>query len=120
MALPALRLLPSLLPRRPTAWLSQLYASTKAKPEKKKAAGAALAALDEHWELVVGAEIHAQITSQSKLFSGAATGFAALPNSQVSIIDAAIPGSLPVRARHPAPIFRAYSCERSSHVRSSR
>ncbi len=102
MSLRALRVLPSLLPRRPTSLLSKLYASTKAKPEKKKAAGQALgaarAALDQHWELVVGAEIHAQITSQSKLFSGAATGFAALPNSQVSIIDAAIPGSLPVRA----------------------
>jgi aspartyl-tRNA(Asn)/glutamyl-tRNA(Gln) amidotransferase subunit B len=51
------------------------------------------------WEVVVGLEVHAQITSQSKLFSGAATEFGAEPNSQVSLIDAAMPGMLPVLNR---------------------
>jgi aspartyl-tRNA(Asn)/glutamyl-tRNA(Gln) amidotransferase subunit B len=48
------------------------------------------------WEVVIGLEIHAQIVSQAKLFSGASTGFGAEPNSQVSLIDAAMPGMLPV------------------------
>ncbi len=48
------------------------------------------------WEVVVGMEIHAQVSSRSKLFSGAATGFGAEPNSQVSFVDAAMPGMLPV------------------------
>ncbi len=48
------------------------------------------------WEIVVGMEIHAQVTSRSKLFSGAATAFGAEPNSQVSFVDAAMPGMLPV------------------------
>ena len=48
------------------------------------------------WEIVIGLEVHAQITSQSKLFSGAATAFGAEPNSQVSFVDAAMPGMLPV------------------------
>jgi aspartyl-tRNA(Asn)/glutamyl-tRNA(Gln) amidotransferase subunit B len=48
------------------------------------------------WEVVVGMEIHAQVSSRSKLFSGAATGFGAAPNSQVSLVDAAMPGMLPV------------------------
>ncbi len=48
------------------------------------------------WEMVIGLEIHAQVTSNSKLFSGAATAFGASPNSQVSLVDAAMPGMLPV------------------------
>lgn len=48
------------------------------------------------WEVVIGLEVHAQITSASKLFSGADTTFGAEPNSQVSLIDAAMPGMLPV------------------------
>ena len=48
------------------------------------------------WEVVIGMEIHAQVTSKSKLFSGAATAFGAEPNSQVSLVDAAMPGMLPV------------------------
>lgn len=48
------------------------------------------------WEYVIGLEIHAQVTSNSKLFSGAATEFGAAPNSQVSLVDAAMPGMLPV------------------------
>jgi aspartyl-tRNA(Asn)/glutamyl-tRNA(Gln) amidotransferase subunit B len=48
------------------------------------------------WEVVIGLEVHAQVTSNSKLFSGSATAFGAEPNSQVSLIDAAMPGMLPV------------------------
>ncbi|TPG59771.1 Asp-tRNA(Asn)/Glu-tRNA(Gln) amidotransferase GatCAB subunit B [Roseomonas nepalensis] len=48
------------------------------------------------WELVIGLEVHAQVTSQAKLFSGAATAFGAAPNSQVSFVDAGFPGMLPV------------------------
>ncbi len=48
------------------------------------------------FEIVVGLEVHAQVTAQSKLFSGAATIFGAEPNSQVSLVDAAMPGMLPV------------------------
>ncbi|MER2519515.1 MAG: Asp-tRNA(Asn)/Glu-tRNA(Gln) amidotransferase subunit GatB [Bdellovibrionales bacterium] len=48
------------------------------------------------WEMVIGLEVHAQVISQSKLFSGAATQFGAAPNEQVSTVDAAFPGMLPV------------------------
>ncbi|PHK96962.1 Asp-tRNA(Asn)/Glu-tRNA(Gln) amidotransferase GatCAB subunit B [Pseudoroseomonas rhizosphaerae] len=48
------------------------------------------------WEVVIGLEVHAQVTSEAKLFSGAATAFGAEPNSQVSFIDAGFPGMLPV------------------------
>ena len=44
------------------------------------------------WEMVLGLEIHAQVASKSKLFSGAAVGFGAGPNEQVSLVDAAMPG----------------------------
>jgi len=48
------------------------------------------------WEVVIGLEVHAQITANAKLFSGASTAFGAKPNSQVSFVDAAMPGMLPV------------------------
>ena len=48
------------------------------------------------WEIVIGMEVHAQVLSESKLFSGASTSFGAEPNSQVSFVDAAMPGMLPV------------------------
>ena len=51
------------------------------------------------WEVVIGLEVHAQVSSQAKLFSGAATAFGAEPNSQVSLVDAAMPGVLPVPNR---------------------
>ena len=51
------------------------------------------------WEVVIGLEVHAQITSASKLFSGSSTGFGAEPNSHVSLVDAAMPGMLPVPNR---------------------
>ena len=51
------------------------------------------------WDVVIGLEVHAQITSESKLFSGSSTGFGAEPNSHVSLVDAAMPGMLPVPNR---------------------
>ncbi len=48
------------------------------------------------WEVVIGLEVHAQVASKAKLFSGSPTAFGAEPNSQVSLIDAAMPGMLPV------------------------
>ena len=48
------------------------------------------------WEIVIGMEVHAQVTSESKLFSGASTAFGGAPNSHVSLVDAAMPGMLPV------------------------
>src|SRR5438445_6734574 len=48
------------------------------------------------WEVVIGLEVHAQVASRSKLFSGASTAFGGEPNSQVSLVDAAMPGMLPV------------------------
>ena len=48
------------------------------------------------WEIVIGLEVHAQVTSNAKLFSGASTEFGGAPNSHVSLVDAAMPGMLPV------------------------
>ena len=50
------------------------------------------------WEVVIDLEVHAQVTSQAKLFSGASTEFGGEPNSHVSLVDAAMPGMLPVRS----------------------
>ncbi|UWP90098.1 Asp-tRNA(Asn)/Glu-tRNA(Gln) amidotransferase subunit GatB [Aliiroseovarius crassostreae] len=60
-------------------------------PKPKVIAGA-----KEDWELVIGMEIHAQVSSNAKLFSGASTKFGAEPNSNVAFVDAAMPGMLPV------------------------
>jgi aspartyl-tRNA(Asn)/glutamyl-tRNA(Gln) amidotransferase subunit B len=64
--------------------------NTHAKPSKliKGATG--------DWEIVIGMEVHAQVTSKAKLFSGASTAFGGAPNSHVSLVDAAMPGMLPV------------------------
>ena len=48
------------------------------------------------WELVIGMEVHAQVATQAKLFSGASTQFGAEPNSNVAFVDAGMPGMLPV------------------------
>ena len=48
------------------------------------------------WEVVIGMEVHAQVTSKSKLFSGASAEFGSAPNHHVSLVDAAMPGMLPV------------------------
>ncbi len=50
----------------------------------------------EDWELVIGLEVHAQVASNAKLFSGASTAFGSEPNSNVAFVDAAMPGMLPV------------------------
>ncbi|MFM7673983.1 MAG: Asp-tRNA(Asn)/Glu-tRNA(Gln) amidotransferase GatCAB subunit B, partial [Candidatus Fonsibacter sp.] len=50
----------------------------------------------EKWEVIIGLEVHAQILSNAKLFSSSSTKFGAEPNCQVSLIDAAMPGMLPV------------------------
>ena len=60
-------------------------------PEAKVIAG-----VRDDWELVIGMEVHAQVASEAKLFSGASTAFGAEPNSNVSLVDAAMPGMLPV------------------------
>ena len=60
-------------------------------PQPKVIAGAKY-----DWELVIGMEVHAQVSSKSKLFSGASTLFGAEPNSNVAFVDAAMPGMLPV------------------------
>ncbi len=60
-------------------------------PKPKVIAGA-----QHDWELVIGMEVHAQVASRAKLFSGASTQFGAEPNSNVSFVDAAMPGMLPV------------------------
>ena len=49
-----------------------------------------------YWEVVIGLEVHAQVASHAKLFSGASTEFGGEPNSHVSLVDAAMPGMLPV------------------------
>ena len=64
---------------------------TFTEPKPKTIAGAT-----GDWELVIGMEIHAQVASNAKLFSGASTKFGAEPNSNVSFVDAAMPGMLPV------------------------
>ncbi len=60
-------------------------------PKPKVIAGAR-----EDWEIVIGMEVHAQVSSKAKLFSGASTRFGAEPNSNVAFVDAAMPGMLPV------------------------
>ena len=55
-----------------------------------------IAGAKHDWELVIGMEVHAQVASKAKLFSGASTAFGAEPNSNVSFVDAAMPGMLPV------------------------
>src|SRR5690606_3457987 len=52
------------------------------------------------WEVILGLEVHAQVTSKAKLFSGSSTTFGAEQNSQVSFVDAAMPGMLPVINRY--------------------
>jgi aspartyl-tRNA(Asn)/glutamyl-tRNA(Gln) amidotransferase subunit B len=68
-----------------------MAALTYTEPKPKTIAGA-----KGDWELVIGLEVHAQVASKAKLFSGASTKFGAEPNSNVSFVDAAMPGMLPV------------------------
>ena len=52
-----------------------------------------------NWEIVIGLETHTQLSTASKIFSGASTAFGAAPNTQASAVDIALPGVLPVRNR---------------------
>src|SRR5664279_5631176 len=70
-----------------TAWGSASMSDTNAKLIKGATGD---------WETVIGLEVHAQVNSNSKLFSGASTEFGGEPNSHVSLVDAAMPGMLPV------------------------
>ena len=55
-----------------------------------------IAGAKHDWELVIGLEVHAQVATKAKLFSGASTQFGAEPNSNVAFVDAGMPGMLPV------------------------
>ena len=55
-----------------------------------------MSAVDPNWEVVIGLEIHAQLATKSKIFSGASTAYGAEPNTQTSVVDIALPGVLPV------------------------
>src|SRR5260221_10983465 len=54
---------------------------------------------EKAWEVVIGLETHAQLSTESKIFSGASTAFGAAPNTQASAVDLALPGTLPVLNR---------------------
>ncbi len=75
------------------------YSRAELRPIGKRMSNYRIHGNTGEWEVVIGLEVHAQITSKSKLFSGAATAFGAEPNSQVSLVDAAMPGMLPVPNR---------------------
>jgi aspartyl-tRNA(Asn)/glutamyl-tRNA(Gln) amidotransferase subunit B len=64
--------------------------------DKARASRNLIAGATGDWEVIVGLEVHAQVASASKLFSGSSTAFGAEPNSHVSLVDAAMPGMLPV------------------------
>ncbi len=64
--------------------------------DAKTERGGVITGITGEWEVIIGLEVHAQVTSKSKLFSGAATDFGAEANTQVSLVDAAMPGMLPV------------------------
>ena len=55
-----------------------------------------MSTVDPNWEVVIGLEIHAQLATKSKIFSGASTAYGAEPNTQTSVVDIALPGVLPV------------------------
>jgi len=75
---------------------SDLQTSDVQSPNLQTAASKLIKGATGDWEVVIGLEVHAQVNSKAKLFSGAATAFGAEPNSQVSLVDAAMPGMLPV------------------------
>ncbi len=76
------------------------------------------------WEVVIGIETHAQLTTASKIFSGASTAFGAEPNSQASVVDLALPGTLPVlkprRCRACDSLWHRNRRRRSPSTASSR
>jgi hypothetical protein len=90
---------PSAIAAATPASASAAAPSSKKKP-KKSSLKAGPAARFPGWEVVVGIEVHAQITARSKLFSAASTRFGSAPNSHASAVDAALPGTLPVLNAH--------------------
>jgi aspartyl-tRNA(Asn)/glutamyl-tRNA(Gln) amidotransferase subunit B len=78
--------------RNPTANAYAAYATMDAPAKRSKLIKGATG----DWEVVIGMEVHAQVTSRAKLFSGASTAFGGGPNAHVSLVDAAMPGMLPV------------------------
>src|SRR5262245_35974396 len=85
----------ALVADRPNAYFSRAtggYMAMNAPSKKSKL----IKGVTGDWEVVIGLEVHAQVTSQSKLFSGASTAFGGEPNAHVSLVDAAMPGMLPV------------------------
>ncbi len=89
----------------PAASAAASGASGSKKRAKSKPSSAAAKAAKEAkragWSVTIGIEMHAQIISQTKLFSGSATVYPSPPNQNASFIDAAFPGTLPVGAVHP-------------------
>ncbi|HEX3944525.1 MAG TPA: Asp-tRNA(Asn)/Glu-tRNA(Gln) amidotransferase subunit GatB [Rhizomicrobium sp.] len=75
---------------------STLFAVANAHLKGKERVAERIIGATGEWEIVIGMEVHAQVLSSAKLFSGAATSFGAEPNSQVSFVDAGMPGMLPV------------------------
>jgi aspartyl-tRNA(Asn)/glutamyl-tRNA(Gln) amidotransferase subunit B len=69
---------------------------TTAQPATRTKTSNMMSGATGDWEMVIGLEVHAQVASNSKLFSGSSTAFGAEPNSHVSLVDAAMPGMLPV------------------------
>ena len=67
-----------------------------ARPPRAEASGARSGGVTSTWEVVIGLETHAQLSTKSKIFSGASTAFGAAPNTQASAVDIALPGVLPV------------------------
>src|SRR4051794_34311247 len=72
------------------------YRDRAAAMSGQKAASKLIKGATGDWEVVIGMEVHAQVTSNAKLFSGASTAFGGAPNAHVSLVDAAMPGMLPV------------------------
>jgi aspartyl-tRNA(Asn)/glutamyl-tRNA(Gln) amidotransferase subunit B len=70
--------------------------TTTANAEPRRKSASVISGATGDWEIVIGLEVHAQVNSKAKLFSGASTAFGAEPNSHVSLVDAAMPGMLPV------------------------
>ena len=68
------------------------------------------------WEVVIGLEIHTQLATQSKIFSGSATTFGAEPNTQASLVDLALPGTLPVMNRESVACAIKLGLALGSHI----
>ena len=77
-------------------WERIVVALLSGEADMTAASGKLIKGATGDWEVVIGMEVHAQVTSNAKLFSGASTAFGGEPNTHVSLVDAAMPGMLPV------------------------